>query len=106
VTREAFTKSVFKARQKAQDANRYREKMVKELTKFANECSDANLASAALERATDYLIFLKPKNHIEATHAVVKSWQKHGKPVPDGLLGVSQNKKKVRRVETDAIEVD
>jgi len=41
---------------------------------------------AALERATDYLIFLKPHNHMEETHAVVRSWQKHGKPVPSGLL--------------------
>jgi hypothetical protein len=112
MTREAFTKSVFKARQKAQEANHYREKMVKELTKFANECNDANLASAALERATDYLIYLKPKNHIEETHAVVRSWQKYGKPVPDGLLAVSQNKKKQLRVLSDArcppdaIEVD
>jgi hemoglobin len=112
MTREAFTKSVFKARQKAQEANHYREKMVKELTKFVNECNDANLASAALERATDYLIYLKPKNHIEETHAVVRSWQKYGKPVPDGLLDVSQNKKKQLRVLSDArcppdaIEVD
>merc|ERR1711904_470098 len=94
MTREAFTKSVFKARQKAQEANRYREKMVKELTKFANECDDANLASAALERATDYLIFLKPRNHIEETHAVGRSWQKYGKPVPNGLLDAPKNKKK------------
>ena len=35
MTREAFSKSVFKARQKAQDAKAYREKMVKELIKFA-----------------------------------------------------------------------
>lgn len=86
MTREPFGKTVYKARQKAQDANRYREKMVKELIKFADECNDAGLASAALERATDYLIFLKPRNYIEDTHAVVRSWQKHGKPVPNGLL--------------------
>jgi hypothetical protein len=88
MTREALGKSVIKARQKAQDANRYREKMVKELVKFADECDDASLASAALERATDYLIVLKPRHHMEATHAVVRCWQKYGKPVPDGLLGV------------------
>jgi len=86
MTREAFGKSVYKARQKAQDANRYREKMLKELIKFADECNDAGMASAALERATDYLIFLKPKSHIEDTHAVVRSWQKYGKPVPSGLI--------------------
>lgn len=86
MTREAFGQSVFKARQKAQDTNRYREKMLKELVRFADDCGDAGLASAALERATDYLIFLKPRNYVEDTHAVVRSWQKYGKPVPNGLL--------------------
>merc|ERR1719159_2085995 len=112
MTREAFGKSVYSARQKKQEANRYRVKMLKELVTFADDCSDANLASAALDRATEYLIFLKPKNHMQETHAVVRSWQKYGKPVPDGLLAVSQNKKKQLRVLSDArcppdaIEVD
>jgi hemoglobin len=116
MTREAFSKSVFKARQKAQDAKAYREKMVKELIKFANECNDANLASTALERATDYLIFLKPRNHLEDTHAVVRAWQKYGKPVPNGLLAVTTGQKRVAcppgavrplpHVPADAIEVD
>merc|ERR1719482_2721435 len=37
MTREALGKNVFPARQKAQEANHYREKIMKELTKFANE---------------------------------------------------------------------
>jgi hypothetical protein len=90
MTREALGKAVYKARQKFQEANRYRVKMLKELVKFADECSDASLASAALDRATDYLIFLKPQNHREDTHAVVRCWQKHGKPVPNGLLAAPE----------------
>jgi len=81
--------------------------MVKELIKFANECNDASLASTALERATDYLIFLKPKNHLEDTHAVVRSLQKYGKPVPNGLLAATQAKRRaLPQVPSDAIEVD
>jgi len=108
MTREALTKSVFKARQKAQEAITYRATMVKELVKFANECNDASLASTALERATDYLMFLKPGKYVEDTHAVVRSWQKYGKPVPNGLLGKPNRKRDQRRVPvpSDAIEVD
>jgi hypothetical protein len=108
MTREALTKSVFKARQKAQEAITYRATMVKELVKFANECNDANLASTALERATDYLMFLKPGKYVEDTHAVVRSWQKYGKPVPNGLLGKPSRKRNQSRVPvpSDAIEVD
>merc|ERR1719313_2130855 len=90
MTREAFGKHVYKARQKIQDANRYRAKLLKKLIEFADQCNDANLASAALERATEYLIFLKPRNHMEETHAVVRAWQKYGKPVPNGLLALPQ----------------
>jgi hypothetical protein len=102
MTREAFGKSVFKARQKMQDANRYRVKMLKELIKFADECDDASLASSALERATDYLIFLTPQKHMEDTHAVVRSWQKHGKPVPSALLAGPQAHGKKPRLAVHA----
>lgn len=98
MTREAFGKSVYKARQKTQDTNRYREKMLKQLITFADACNDATLASAALDRATEYLIFLKPHNHMEDTHAVVRSWQKIGNPVPNGLLAAPQARGGLRRV--------
>jgi hypothetical protein len=85
MTREALGKNVFPARQKKQDALRYREKLVKDLCEFADSCGDAGIAEQALERATDYLIYLKPNKFPAEAHKVVQLWQKYGKPVPSGL---------------------
>jgi hypothetical protein len=87
MTRENLGKNVFPARQKKNDALKYRQDKVKELCQFADSCNDANLADSALERATDYLIYLKPNKFPEDAHKVVQLWQKYGKPVPSGLVG-------------------
>merc|ERR1719353_1950798 len=87
MTREALGKDVFPARQKKNDTKAYRAKMVKELCQFADSCNDAQIAEQALERATDYLIFMKPNKHQEDAHRIVQLWQKYGKPVLNGLVG-------------------
>jgi len=89
MTRENLGKSVFPARQKKTDALQYRQKMVKDLCDFAAQCSDSSIAEGALERATDYLIYLKPNKFPEDAHRVLQLWQKHGKPVPSGLVGAA-----------------
>jgi hemoglobin len=96
MTREALGKDVFPARQKKNDTKAYREKMVKELCQFADSCNDAQIAEQALERATDYLIFMKPNKHQEHAHRLVQLWQKYGKPVPNGLVGGPKGKGKGR----------
>jgi hemoglobin len=94
MTREALGKNVFPARQKKKDALAYRETMVKDLSDFADTCGDAALAEQALERATDYLIYLKPKKYAADAHKIVQLWQKYGKPVPDGLVSGGARKGK------------
>jgi hemoglobin len=86
MTRENLGKQVFPAKQKKTDALQYRHQMVRDLCAFAEKCSDSSIAEAALERATEYLIYLKPKKYAEDAHRVVQLWQKHGKPVPSGLV--------------------
>jgi hypothetical protein len=86
MTRENLGKNVFPAKQKKQDTMRYRETLVKDLCEFADTCGDAGIAEQALERATDYLIYLKPNKYVAEAHKIVQLWQKYGKPVPDGLV--------------------
>jgi hypothetical protein len=82
MTRELLKSDVFPARQKQSDAKAYREKMIQELVSFASTVEEAGLAESALERATDYLEYLKPGLYVEDTHNVIAQYQKIGKPVP------------------------
>jgi len=87
MTREQLKSDVFPARQKQSDATTYREKMIAELLSFAATVEETGLAESALERATDYLEYLGPAQHVEDTHKVVAQYQRIGKPIPAIFTG-------------------
>jgi hypothetical protein len=94
MTREQLKSEVFPARQKQNDAKAYREKMIKELVNFASKVEETGLAESALERATDYLEYLKPANYVRDTHNVVAQYQRIGKPIPAIFTGQMADKGK------------
>lgn len=87
MTRETLREEFYPARQRNSEVNRFREARSQELLKFAAEASamQPQMASVALERATEYLEVLGPEKMTSLTREATRLWQQSGRQVPQAL---------------------
>jgi hypothetical protein len=87
MTREPLKKEFIPARQRKSATLEFRQARSKELLQFVEEAAAAQpqMATAALQRASDYLEVLKPSQVPELATKAAELWRKLGKPVPTVL---------------------
>jgi hypothetical protein len=90
MTREPLKKEFIPARQRKSATLEFRQARSKELLQFVEEAAAAQpqMATAALERASDYLEVLKPSQVPELATKAAELWRKLGKPVPTVLASL------------------
>jgi hypothetical protein len=89
LTREPLKKEYLPAKQRQAAALEFRQARSKELIRFAEEAAPVQpqMASAALERAGDYLEVLKPAAVPGLAKRAAALWKRLGQRVPTSLVG-------------------
>lgn len=87
MTREPLEKQFLQAKQTKSTCMTFRETRTKELLQLASQVAaeEPRITITALQRATEYIEFLKPQNVPTLTRTATDLWDRTGRPVPAEL---------------------
>lgn len=88
MTRETLEKQFLPAKQTKSACISFRESRTKELLELTAQviAQEQRIAITALQRATEYIEFLKPRNAPTFTRTAIDLWDRTGRPAPAELM--------------------